>query len=847
MEIGNRKSDSSPSDIEPSPVFISGCFRINPRSYTDAFVTDPNGGADIYIEGINSRGPAMDSDIVKVRLNHHSKWKLNYNMIAVRWDEWSKHLSPIISQIDSAEAQARKHSQSVQTGVESIHNKQIKSRVKRHVKNANDLDEIAKKIPSNLPSGISKLRVEHIVDLPFSAQCLQKTATVVDVIKRNHQGIAGGFLRTYSNSHALFSPTDSRVPRMLIAIQECPLDFASEPSRYKNVLFVAQMMDWEGTSKIAIGTLLKIIGDSNQMQSRMEALLMEHQIYDQDFPPEAYQELDYLNHLPDNYYAENSVSRKDLTNECIFTIDPKTARDLDDAVSIKQVAEQIYEVGVHIADVTHFVKEMTMVDHQARLRTTSVYLVDRVIPMLPRILCEKVCSLNPGEPKLAFSVIWKMNKYGKIIDQWAGRTIIKSCVKLAYEEAQCIIDKPNSTDWIQEGVNMPKLHSYNWTQISKSVVVLNRIARNLRLKRFQDGALRIDQVKMKYELDRETGYPTGYTIEQRGEANFLIEEFMLLANMSVAKIIHAHCKELAFMRRHPSSSSQLLKEVKEFCDAKGYPLDITSSGSLQKSLNAISDPLTSKVVSFLLLRAMKNAEYVCAGSLPVSDSSIHHFALNAPFYTHFTSPIRRYADVIVHRLLGLALDYHPESLESTESLSEMADECNRRKLSSKLISDTSQKLYFNLFVQKAGFCELLGCVTRIYDKSFDVILIDYDRTGRVYLDPLKPNLESYKFESFSGIKRLVLKWQPPPKEEAISKKKKKKRKKHPAKDQSKCHPLEAKQQVYQTDPKLIVKEPVGNEQIIEVFDVVSCIVSTNEKDFTQLVINLKIPNQQQPK
>lgn len=883
MEIGQLNNNVKrildiSGTVENNSKDVIGNIRINPKNFTDAFVNDPEGGADIYIDGPDSRCSALEGDLVKVKLFEKSKWKLNTNIIASRWDEWSTEILPIIQKIESDEAIVKQFksivaSTSAQTtsqdGVETeaeIKNSNVKlSRSKRSISNGrNNCDtnsastsvatSNANKLPSNLPPGISKLETRHIINLNLASYCLQKTGFVVEILKRNHLGVAGGTLRWHNPEFALFSPKDPRVPRMLIDIRQCPVDFSTKTDRYKNILFVAQMTAWSGGKNYASGNLVKIIGDSNLLASRMEALLLEHQIYDHEFPPDVDAELDYLNYLPDKWFESNSVGRRDLTDECVLTIDPKTARDLDDALHVKQIAEQIYEVGVHIADVSYFVKELSAVDYHARLRTTSVYLVDRVIPMLPRILCERMCSLNPGETKLTFSVIWKMDKYGRIIDQWFGRTVIKSCAKLAYEQAQDMIDNPEDVSWIKEGSNMPKLYNYDWKYVSKSVCLLNKIAQRMRAKRFEDGALKIDQVKIKFELDQETGFPTGFAFEKRFEANYLIEEFMLLANMAVAKRIYQFSEHIAFLRRHPASSVKLMTEVKEFCEAKGCPLDISSSGALQKSLNSITDPTMCKVVSWLLLRSMKAAEYICAGSIPEDDENgFRHFALNVSFYTHFTSPIRRYADVIVHRLLSMALGYEHHSNEEINSLTMMADECTKRKISSKTISDTSQKWYFNLFVQKAGFCELLACVTRIYDQSFDIILVDYDRSGRVYMDRLKSHLNSFRFESLSGVKRLILNWKQsgPMNPNGAggnaglkrSKKKKSKIGRDSGLDLNSRASLETKKSFNNKDIESQVNEAKkGSLQMIEVFDVIRVIVTIDEKDITQLKFDLKVPD-----
>jgi exoribonuclease R len=229
---GSNGTQSVPESYED----FSATIRINPRSYSDAFVDDPQGGPDVFIEGMQSRNTALDGDLVLVRLNPQSQWKTN----------------------------------------------------------------------------------------PMKNNAIQKTGSVVQILKRNHPGVAGGYLKRYSDSQALFSPIDSKIPRMLIELEQCPVDFTTQPDRYKEVLFVAQVQHWDPQSKMASGNLVKVVGDSNMIESRMEILLLENQIYDVDFPDEAYKELDYLKDLPKNWFKKNSKNRRDFTKECVFTIDPKT-------------------------------------------------------------------------------------------------------------------------------------------------------------------------------------------------------------------------------------------------------------------------------------------------------------------------------------------------------------------------------------------------------------------------------------------------------------------------------------------------------------------------------------------
>lgn len=829
---------------------VQGRLRINRKNYHDAFLTCPAGGPDIYIENVRDRNKAMDGDMVIVRINHVNLWKVNTTAIINRWDEWSSILQPVILSI----IEENNVSNSTEKTTEPQHKR---NRQKRSVQNDATETKVANssKIPSNLPNEISQITAAHLIRLPIWFECVQRTGCVEAIIEHGHARIAGGYLKPckHGKDFALFCPTDSRFPRMYIPIEQCPHDFTTSPNRYINILFAAQMNSWKG--EFAIGDLIRLIGDTKSIENRVEAILIENQVDDSDFPPEVY-ELTELNNLTDSWsIPENEYSyRRDLTNECIFTIDPKTARDLDDAVSVKELNPGIYEVGVHIADVSFFVNESTPVDQSARERTTSVYLVDRVIPMLPRILCEKLCSLTPGEPKLTFSVIWKITKEGKILDEWFGRTIIRSCVKLAYEHALDMIENRDDTCWIEESVNMPQLYAHNYNQISKCVNMLNDIAVNLRKARFDGGALRIDKIKLQFELDLETGIPNGFSAQERTLANTLIEEFMLLANIAVAKKIYQHYPDLAFLRRHPPSDGRLLKEVEEFCKVKQCSIDVASSGSIQRSLNEIEsrDATMSKVITSFLLRAMKNAEYFCTGAL--GDVSLYrHYALNVPFYTHFTSPIRRYPDVIVHRLLSSALGYSNSPCEDVMSLTGLAELCNKRKLAAKNVSDQSAKIYFNLYVKQCGPYEEVACVTRINDQSFDVMLINCDEKGRVHLNTFEQYLKSYSFESYAGVRRLVIKWKDPGDiMKRLKKEAKKLRKKNRSTDSSsqstssnQVNVKQGKNGKNERNGKIGKngKESIPDlDQVIQVFDIVKVKLFVDDKDLMQLKVSMALPD-----
>ena len=355
---------------------------------------------------------------------------------------------------------------------------------------------------------------------------VQKTGKVVSIKELNHCRLAAGYLKPMSDGNPnflLFSPTDSRVPRLKIPMSQAPPNFKTRPELYDGVMFMASLYKWDKVS-MALGRLEKSLGHSSDIGVRTEAILLENNIDHTEFSEPV------LNDLPQNYETwtipeKECQRRRDFRPECVFTIDPATARDLDDALSVTEVSDGVYRVGVHIADVSYFVRSGSALDAAALSRATSTYLVERVVPMLPRPLCEKLCSLNPHEDRLTFSVEWTVNSRAEILSEWFGRSVIRSCAKLSYEDAQCLIDQGTAT-----GVSVAEPHSLD--TVSKAVQIMNKLAVQLRARREDQGALRLDQPKLCFTLNPDTGLPDGFKLHQHRDSNKMIEEFMLLANMA---------------------------------------------------------------------------------------------------------------------------------------------------------------------------------------------------------------------------------------------------------------------------------------------------------------------------
>lgn len=474
----------------------------------------------------------------------------------------------------------------------------------------------------------------------------QKKGKVVYIKEKVHNRVCIGTLKLMPDKNrqkALFIPRDHRIPRLNVPFVNWPDNFYYEEKKYENTLFIAQIIEWSDT-RFALGKIVCNIGQSGDMVSETKAILAQTDLdvtpYGQEFR-DLYPRLDYV--IPE----EEIQIREDCRKVCLFSIDPSNCRDIDDAISCKILENGNYEVGVHISDVTHFLTENTLLDQTVAQKATTIYLVERAYHMLPDDLC-MLCSLFPGIDKLAFSVFWEITPDAEIISHRFAKTVIHSCAQLAYEHAQAILDDKEDSE-----ANFPETYNgYEYKDIHKAVKVLGKITATLRKNRFDNGALRIDQPKVSFQLNGNDGLPESFWIYDSKESHQLIEEFMLLANMTVARQIRDDHPKLAFLRCHPPPSRYMLKQLAKSLIPVGIELNISSAGDLHRSLQVYSGPGNTDqgkamVLNMLCAKPMARAKYFCADGN--EDDDFHHYALNVPLYTHFTSPIRRYADIMVHR------------------------------------------------------------------------------------------------------------------------------------------------------------------------------------------------------
>lgn len=392
---------------------------------------------------------------------------------------------------------------------------------------------------------------------------------------------------------------------------------------------IVQITSWPERAKNPYGEVIDILGTSGENNTEMHAILAEFGLpysYPQTVEKAA-------NKIDDTIYPDEIKRREDFRSITTFTIDPKDAKDFDDALSVRHLKNGLWEVGVHIADVTYYVKPDSIIDREAEKRATSIYLVDRVIPMLPERLCNQVCSLRPNEEKLCYSVIFELNNKAEIQNSRIVRTIIKSDRRFTYEEAQDVIESGKG-DYKDE------------------ILILNDLAQKLRTKRFSNGAINFDRHEVKFEID-ETGKPISVYFKTSKEANKLIEEFMLLANRTVAEAIGKvpkGRKAKAFVYRvHDLPDPEKMNNLATFIRRFGYNLKTEGNkNDVSKSINNLLDNVQGKreenLIETVAIRTMAKAAY--------STTNVGHYGLAFDYYTHFTSPIRRYPDMMVHRLLA---------------------------------------------------------------------------------------------------------------------------------------------------------------------------------------------------
>ncbi|MGB0891711.1 MAG: ribonuclease R family protein [Flavobacteriaceae bacterium] len=498
-------------------------------------------------------------------------------------------------------------------------------------------------------------------------------ADVVEIIERAKTEFVG-ILQKHKNKNFGFVVPDNNKMYADIFVSEGKLNGAVDGDKVQ-----ANIVDWPKNSKNPFGKITTVLGKPGDHNTEMHSILLEYDL-PYEFEPEIEKEAESL---PIEITEKEISKRRDMRKDLTFTIDPKDAKDFDDALSFTKLENGNYEIGIHIADVSHYLQPKTSLDDEAYKRATSVYLVDRVVPMLPEMLSNGVCSLRPNEEKLTFSAVFEINEKAQIVNEWFGRTVTYSDQRFAYEEAQYLIDQnskenqetrikkqdKNSLESViptQAGISNLKCtipadvsitdKAYEVTpEIVEATLKLDELAKILRKKRMKEGAISFDRVEVKFNLDEEAN-PVGVFFKESKDANKLIEEFMLLANRKVAEFIgfsKGKVTNKTFIYRvHDEPDIEKLASLENMVRKFGYKINTdtkqSTSDSLNKLLSDVHGKAESNMIETLTIRTMSKAVY--------TTQNIGHYGLAFNYYSHFTSPIRRYPDVMTHRLLQHYLD-----------------------------------------------------------------------------------------------------------------------------------------------------------------------------------------------
>ena len=511
-----------------------------------------------------------------------------------------------------------------------------------------------------------------------------------------------------------------------------------------NEKVIVEITEWRKNSQSPNGIIKKVLGVEGEHNTEIHSILAEHGL-PYDFESEI---KSFADNIDTSINKEEILKRRDFRKELTFTIDPVDAKDFDDAISFKTISEGCYEIGIHIADVSHYLKPKTILDVEAFKRGTSVYLVDRVVPMLPEVLSNKACSLRPHEEKLTFSAVFIIES-NKVKNQWFGKTVINSDHRFSYEEAQEVIETKENI--IKKEVSLNNKQYSVPNNVKTAILKLNEIAEIMRVKRMESGAISFDKKEVRFTINKEKE-PIGVYVKESKEANKLVEEFMLLANRKVSEYVGKTIKKSPFIYRvHDLPDESKIKALKEVANSLGYKLDVSSknkmSESLNKMLKAVKGKKEQSLIESLAIRSMSKAEY--------TTKNIGHYGLSFEHYSHFTSPIRRYPDVMVHRLLETYLN--KEKSTGLDFYNSACDHCTQREILATKAERDSIKFMQIKYMQDKMNTKFRGVISGITDWGIFVEIVENKCEGMIPVRDLKGDYFVYDKDrhSLTGKKTKV--------------------------------------------------------------------------------------------
>ncbi|CAL8584545.1 Translational repressor [Xanthoria parietina] len=732
---------------------VSGILRVNKKNRSDAYVTSTDLDADIFICGSKDRNRALEGDYVAIELldvdevwgqKREKEEKKKRKDITDTRTGGSSTTNEKPSRSDSGA-----NGDSGQTGTNEGGLRRRGSLRQRPTQKKNDDVEVEGQTlllmeeeevndeQKPLYAGHVVAVIERVAGQMFSGTLgllrpsSQATKEKQEAERQQRDGNSG---RHYQERQpekpkiVWFKPTDKRVPLIAIPTEQAPRDFVENHQNYANRIFVACIKRWPITSLHPFGTLVELLGEMGDLKVETDALLRDNNFGPDDFSEAVLKNIGFDEWSVSTESEAAIASRRDFRGETTFTIDPNGTEELDDAIHVKEIGDGKVEIGIHVADAAHFIKANSLVDREAKKRGTGVYLMNRAVNMLPPRLSSEICSLSPGEERFTVSVVMNIDlATGRVVDEepWIGKAIIKSVGKVTYDQVDAVIHGEGDVEL--QGAT------------KNDIQTLKKIAQKFRETRYGSRSAEVPPLRLLHQLDDEN-VPVEHNIFDSTPAHEIIEELGHKANSYVAQKIAAALPEKAFLRRQASPNPRRLQTFAERMTRIGYDIDTSSSGALQNSLFNIKDAAIRKGMETLMVKAMQRAKYFVASK--ARPEQYQHFALNLPLYTHFTNPSRRYADIVVHRQLEVALSNGSlEFNEDIEALQKTAEACNTKKDSAQSAQEQSVHIESCRIMDKkrteqGGDFISEGIVICVYESAFDVLIPEYGFEKRVHCDQL---------------------------------------------------------------------------------------------------------------
>nr|POE50156.1 virulence protein ssd1 [Quercus suber] len=725
---------------------VAGFLRVNKKNRSDAYVTTTDLDADIFICGSKDRNRALEGDLVAVELlDVDEVWgqKREKEEKKKRKDVTDQRTSSIHT-VNDATTQPESASAAQEGGL-----RRRGSLKQRPTQKKNDdvevegqslllmeEDEINDE-QKPLYAGHIVAVIERVAGQMFSGTLglLRPSSQATKEKQEAERQARDGSNNRHQNDRqqdrpkiVWFKPTDKRVPLIAIPTEQAPKDFVEKHQDYASKIFVACIKRWPITSLHPFGTLVEQLGNAGDLKVETDALLRDNNFGPDDFSGAVIKNIGHEEWSVENDGETALEGRRDFRDERTFTIDPNGSKELDDAIHFKDLGDGQVEIGMHVTDIAHFVKANSLVDREAKKRGTGVYLMNRIVNMLPAKLSNEICCLSPNEERYTVSVVFKVNAAsGRVVDEdtWIGKGVIRSSGKLAYEEVDAVINNVGASSIDQNR--------------KQDILKLHDIARKFRQARFGGEETDVPSLRLLYQLDDEN-VPVEHNIFDSSPAHEMIEELSHKTNNYVATMLYEAMPDRALLRKQGNPNPRRLQTFAERMANIGIEVDISSSAALQNSLFRIEDDDVRKGMETLVVKAMNRAKYFVRDKNP--DDHISHYALNLPLYTHFTNPSRRYADIVVHRQLESVLSNGAiEFADDSESLAKTAEMCNTKKDSAHAAQEQSVHIEscrkMNRMSEQQG-AELIsvGIVVCVYESAFDVLIPEYGFEKRVHCDQL---------------------------------------------------------------------------------------------------------------